>query len=81
MSKDKAVNLKKDNIIIKIKNYIRETQFEVKKVIWPDRRYLTVATIIILIIVTMSAVLLIGMDFSLGTVIKYLTDSFGHTLR
>jgi preprotein translocase subunit SecE len=50
----------------KIINYFNETLAEVKKVVWPDRRYVTVASIIVLILVFMTGVFLMFVDFGLA---------------
>jgi len=46
----------------KIQNYLKETLAEMKKVVWPDRRYITVATVIILILVIATALFVMGVD-------------------
>ena len=38
-------------MINKIKGYVAETLLEIKKVVWPDRRYVSVATVVVLLIV------------------------------
>ena len=51
-----------DNII----KYVKETRAETKKVVWPDRRYVMVATIVIIVLVFLSSLYVIGVDFVLG---------------
>lgn len=46
-----------------IVKYLRETRGELKKVVWPDRRYITVATVIILILVFLTAGYVMFVDF------------------
>lgn len=48
----------------KIVKFVNETQVETKKVIWPDRRYVIVATMLTLLIVIVLAVFLMGVDFA-----------------
>jgi preprotein translocase subunit SecE len=54
--------------------YFKETKAETRKVVWPDRRYITTATIIILILVVLSGVYVMTVDF-------VLTKIFGLLLR
>lgn len=63
MGKEKKVNL-----ILKIKDYLKETQAEMKKVVWPNRRYVTAAALIVLSIVVILGVLVMSMDFALGKI-------------
>ena len=58
-----------------IKKYLKETEVEAKKVVWPDRKYVTAATVIILIIVVLSAVFLTAVDISFVHIFKFLTDN------
>ena len=58
-----------------IKKYLKETEVEAKKVIWPDRKYVTAATVIILIIVILSAVFITVVDFSFVRIFKFLTQN------
>jgi len=43
-------------MIDKIVKYIKETRAETKRVVWPERRYVMVATVIILMIVTVTGI-------------------------
>ena len=52
----------------KIVGYIQETLAEMRKVVWPDRRYTTVATVIILALVLLTGAFLMLTDFVLGKV-------------
>ncbi|OGB90592.1 preprotein translocase subunit SecE [candidate division WOR-1 bacterium RIFCSPHIGHO2_01_FULL_53_15] len=52
----------------KIINYLKETLAEVKKVVWPDRRYVTVASIIVLALVFITGVFLMFVDFGLARI-------------
>jgi preprotein translocase subunit SecE len=48
------------NLIIK---FLKETRAETKKVVWPDRRYVAVATLIILVLVAITGVYVMTVDF------------------
>lgn len=56
----------------KIQNYLKETQTEMKKVVWPDRRYITVATLIVLVLVIITGVFVMVVDYGLAGVFKVL---------
>lgn len=55
-----------NNIQKKIVDYVKETRAEVKKVTWPDRQYVTAATIIILLIVIVLALFIMVLDWGLA---------------
>ena len=52
----------------KIIGYLNETLAEMRKVVWPDRRYVTVATGIILVLVFITGVFVLTVDFGLGKI-------------
>jgi preprotein translocase subunit SecE len=52
----------------KIVNYLKETLAEMRKVVWPDQRYVTVATVIILVLVFITGAFVLLVDFGLGKV-------------
>lgn len=56
----------------KIISYLKETWQELKKVVWPDRRYLTVATLIILVLVILTGLFVMMVDFGFAEVFKVL---------
>jgi preprotein translocase subunit SecE len=56
----------------KLQSYLKETVAEMKKVVWPDRRYVTTATIIILILVVLTALFVMLVDFGFAEVFKVL---------
>jgi len=58
----------------KIIGYLKETVAEMRKVVWPDRRYVTVATIIILVLVFITGVFVLTIDFGLGKVFTALMN-------
>lgn len=54
----------------KIKDYLKETYAEIKKVVWPDRRYVAVATLIILVLVFLTGFFVMLSDFGLAEILK-----------
>ncbi|MFC1540497.1 preprotein translocase subunit SecE [Candidatus Margulisiibacteriota bacterium] len=44
--------------------FIKETRAETKKVVWPDRRYVVVATMIILVLVVITGIYVMMVDFA-----------------
>ena len=56
----------------KILAYLRETLTEMKKVTWPDRRYVTVAASIVLVLVIITALFLMLTDYALAAIFKAL---------
>ncbi|MEK7376197.1 MAG: preprotein translocase subunit SecE [Candidatus Margulisiibacteriota bacterium] len=58
-----------------IKKYLKETEVEARKVVWPGRKYVTAATVIILIIVVLSAVFITAVDFSFAKIFKFLIEN------
>jgi preprotein translocase SecE subunit len=58
----------------KIIGYFKETLAEMRKVVWPDQRYVTVATIIILVLVFITGVFVLTIDFGLGKIFTALLN-------
>ena len=58
-----------------IRDYIKETQVETRRVIWPNRKYVISATIVILLIVLIVGFLLMGIDLVLSYVMGFLLQS------
>ncbi|MFA5113571.1 MAG: preprotein translocase subunit SecE [Candidatus Margulisiibacteriota bacterium] len=56
----------------KILGYIKETLAEMRKVVWPDRRYVAVATVIILVIVIATSLFVMIVDYGLAALFKAL---------
>jgi len=52
--------------------FLKETRAELKKVVWPDKRYVAVATVIILFLVTLTGLYVMGIDFVFGKMFKLL---------
>lgn len=57
----------------KIISYLKETLAEMRKVVWPDQRYVMVATTIILVLVFATGVFLMVVDWGLAKVFTALT--------
>lgn len=57
-----------------VAKFIKETRSETKKVVWPERRYVAVATMIILVIVVITGLYVTLVDFGF-------TKLFGFLLR
>ncbi|MFA4858006.1 MAG: preprotein translocase subunit SecE [Candidatus Margulisiibacteriota bacterium] len=57
----------------KVTQFLRETLAELKKVTWPDRKYVTVASTMILVIVILVAFFVMLVDFGFAEVFKILT--------
>ncbi|MBU0686694.1 MAG: preprotein translocase subunit SecE [Candidatus Margulisbacteria bacterium] len=60
----------------KIGRFFKETRAEVKKVVWPDRRYVMVATIVILAIVILVSVFVMFVDWGFSNIFKTLRTIF-----
>jgi preprotein translocase SecE subunit len=56
----------------KIQTYLQETLAEMKKVAWPDRRYVTAATLIILVLVVLTVVFVMFVDYAFAGIFKVL---------
>jgi preprotein translocase subunit SecE len=54
----------------KIIGYLKETQAEVKKVVWPDRKYVMAATLIVLVLVFLTGFFVMLADFGLVEIFK-----------
>ncbi|MFH1618233.1 MAG: preprotein translocase subunit SecE [Candidatus Margulisiibacteriota bacterium] len=63
-------------LIGKVRNYFKETVAEMKKVTWPDRRYVTVATIIVLVIVLVLGAFITTIDLGFSRLMILLRDLF-----
>ncbi len=60
----------------KIASFLKETQTEVKRVTWPDRKYATSATVIIIMLCLIIGFVLSVLDFSFAKLMTYLTKVF-----
>lgn len=64
-----------NNMIDKIKNYLKETQAEVKKVAWPGQKYVVSATIIILALTLIIGFFVSFLDLAFAKIIMTLSRS------
>lgn len=71
------------NKVVKVGNagsrlvrFFKETQAEVKKVTWPDRRYVAVATLVVLLIVVLVSLFVMLIDFGFVNIFKALRSIF-----
>lgn len=62
------------NLKGKVLGFLQETLTEMRKVTWPDRKYVTTATIIVLVLVVITALFLMFVDYGL-------TKIFGILIR
>ncbi|OGB87078.1 preprotein translocase subunit SecE [candidate division WOR-1 bacterium RIFCSPLOWO2_02_FULL_46_20] len=51
-----------------IAKFVKETRAETKKVVWPDRRHVTVATILVLVLVIITGFYVMLVDFGLAKI-------------
>ena len=56
--------------------FFKETQAEVKKVTWPGRRYVMVATIVVIMIVISVSLFVMVIDFGFVSMFKFLRSIF-----
>jgi preprotein translocase subunit SecE len=54
-------------------SYIGETQVEVRKVVWPTRQETIQTTLVVILMVTVVAIMLWGVDSVLGWAVRALT--------
>jgi preprotein translocase subunit SecE len=59
----------------KIVNYLKEIRAESKKVIWPGRNYVTAATIIVFIIVSLVVVFVMLVDYGFAKFFAYFSKA------
>ena len=59
----------------KIVNYLKEIRSESKKVIWPGRNYVTAATIIVFIIVSLVVVFVMLVDYGFAKFFAYFSKA------
>ncbi len=50
-------------VIDKVTSYLKETEAEAKKVVWPDRKYVIAATTIVIVIVALCSIYVMLLDF------------------
>ena len=49
--------------------FIKETRAETKKVVWPNRKYVTAATVIILLVVVITVIYVSFVDLALSNIL------------
>ena len=64
------------NWVNKLKNYFKETEIESRKVIWPEKKYVFVATVIVLVIVFLSSIYVLLIDYGFVKLFDFLTLIF-----
>jgi preprotein translocase SecE subunit len=69
-----SVSVIKDTISL-IKNFLRETRTEGKKVVWPSRQYIIAASVIVILIVFISAVFVLFIDYVFAEIFAHLMRS------
>lgn len=67
-----AKKVKINEAIENIKRFLKEVELELKKVIWPDRKFVFAATLIVLAIVLLSAGYVLFVDFVLAKIFDLL---------
>jgi len=55
-----------------VTKFIKETRAETKKVVWPDKRYVFVATIVILFLVFMTGIYVMLVDLGFSKIFGFL---------
>ena len=63
-------------IVAKTKTFLKEVAHEFKKVVWPDKKFVIAATIIVLVIVLASAGYVMMVDWGLAKFFEFLTAIF-----
>jgi len=56
------------DIFGKLVKYVKETRAETKKVVWPDRRYVTVASVIIIFLVVIIGLYVMAIDLTFSRI-------------
>ncbi|PIS29592.1 preprotein translocase subunit SecE [Candidatus Saganbacteria bacterium CG08_land_8_20_14_0_20_45_16] len=56
----------------KLVNFLKETRAETRKVVWPDHRYVLVATGIILVLTFLTGLYIMCVDFVFGKMFVFL---------
>lgn len=69
-------NNKQENIIGKIRKFLKETEAEARKIIWPDKKYVYAATLIVLVIVIISSVFVMIVDFGFIKIFEIIVNVF-----
>jgi preprotein translocase SecE subunit len=59
--------------LVKIRNYIEETQEELKKCSWPNREELKGSTVVVMVTITMLGLFTVGVDWLLASLMRLIT--------
>ena len=57
------------NFFVRIGKYFKDTESELKKVVWPSRKQVRINTITVLVVVLIAAVVMVVLDLIFGGVI------------
>lgn len=60
------------DLFAKAVKFLKETRAETKKVVWPNRRYVAVATLIILVLVMITGIYVTFVDLALSRIFAFL---------
>ena len=63
-------------VFAKVKRFLKETRAEMRKVVWPPKRYVAVATFIVLVIVAVLGGFVMLLDTVLSKFFMYLFKAF-----
>ena len=59
--------------LVKIRNYIEETQEELKKCSWPNREELKGSTVVVMVTITLLGLFTVGVDWILASLMRLIT--------
>jgi preprotein translocase SecE subunit len=59
--------------LVKIRNYIEETQEELKKCSWPNREELKGSTVVVMVTITMLGLFTVAVDWLLASLMRLIT--------
>ncbi len=68
--------IKVGGIVEKTKTFLKEVSIEFKKVVWPDKKFVFSATVIVLVIVLASAFYAMLIDFGFERLFKFMSAFF-----
>ena len=59
--------------LVKIRNYMEETQEELKKCSWPNREELKGSTVVVMVTITLLGLFTVGVDWLLASLMRLIT--------
>jgi preprotein translocase subunit SecE len=68
--------IKVGGIVEKTKTFLKEVSIEFKKVVWPDKKFVFSATVIVLVIVLASAFYAMLIDFGFERLFRFMSMFF-----